>query len=260
MATLTNTIRDPNLDTSLGASMVDGDTVLLTQGFDQYTGGLSHGTVDLAKFHATAGFAGDIASSALDCQTTLGILEWSGRVIRITSTGETLTWDELQINPARGGQVEASSMTITLLYQSAGTFLAADSATVTTAVQMGGQSEYDKGGTAITTATVEGGTMKLNRDVGTLNLRGTGTCEVNSSTCSPTTINMQGGTFRVNGLCGNITTLTGTSGIVDLSMLANDITISTRSLGPGVTILLPRGGAAVTVTTTSNVGSGPRFG
>lgn len=260
MATYTNTVRDPSLATSIAGTMADGDTVLLTQGYDQYTAGLSNPTIDLAKFHATPGFMGDIASSALDLETTLGILEWSGQVIRITSTGGTFTWDELQVNPARGGQVEASSITITLLYQNAGTFLAADSATVTTLTQMGGQSEYDKGGTAITTATVQGGSMKLKRDIGTLNLQGTGVCEVDSSTCSPTTINMQGGTFRVNGLCGNIGTLTGTSGVVDLSMLANDITISTRSLGPGVWIKMPLGGAVVTVTTTSNIGSGPRFG
>jgi len=264
MATFTNTVRDHNLITSIaGGSIADGDTVRLTQGKDAYTAGLSNPTIDLLLFHATPGFMGDIADSALDFEcnrTATGkmILEWSGQVIRITSNAGSGTINELQVNPAQNGQVSATACLITTAIVSAGTLLCSDSAAVTTLSQTGGVTFLDKGGTAATTVTLNGGSCNLNRDVTTANVYA-GQLLIDSTTCTPTTVNLGGSGVVKIKQGGNITTLNAQSGTLDLSELAQDITIATGNVGPGLTIIRPRSGAAYTITTQNNTGSGPRF-
>jgi hypothetical protein len=258
MATYTNTVRHANIVTSTGGTpWADGDTVILNQGFDEYTAGLSMPSIDLALLHITGGFRGDI-TTALNLEAALIKIEGGNQIIRLTSTAPG-AFDEMWINTASGATVECVSCTVTLLRQNNSVFLAADSCTVTTFYQTGGQARYDEGGTAITTGNGHGGTTYLNRDIGTLNSYQGHRTIVNSSTCTPTTINLNGGEFVVEGLCGDIGTINGNSGVLDFSRLANSITVSTRAFGPGLLYKPPRAGVTVTFTATNDVAGGPRY-
>lgn len=258
MSTFTNTVRSTNFQTSIGGTPSSTDTVRLIEGKDQYTGGLSLPTVDLTLLHATPGFGGDIATTALDIQAAKIILEWSGQVILLTSNAGAGTIDELQVSPTQGGQVSVSSATVTLFIGNAGTALFADSATVTTAEITGGSHYFDKGGTAITTLTTNGGDTYLNRDVATANVNA-GRVHVDDSSCSPGTVNLNGSGVVKIMRGGTITTLNGKGGTLDLSELAQDLTITTGNVGPGLTIIRPRSGATLTFGTQNNTGSGPRY-
>lgn len=258
MATYTNTARHANIVTSTGGTpWADGDTVFLNQGYDEYTLGVAMPTIDLALLHITSGFKGDIPT-ALNIEATLIKIEGGGKIIRLTSTAPG-AFDEMWINTASGVTVECVSCTITVLRQNNSVFLAADSCTVTTFHQTGGQSRYDEGGSAVTTGNGWGGITWLNRDIGTLNSYVGHATIVNSTTCSPTTINLNGGTFEVDGLCGNIGTINGNSGVLDFSKLAVDITVSVRAFGPGLVYKPPRAGVVVTFTTNNDFGGGPRY-
>lgn len=261
MATYTNTVRDPSLTVSLAGTPVSGDTVYLTDGKDSYTGGLNLTGVDLFLLHATPGFGGDIAGTYLQLQanrTATGKikLEWSGRTFNLNMDAGVV--NQLEINPAANGTVNLANGNATLCIQNAGTSLWADSAYPTTHRQTGGQSFFDRGGTASTTVYVDGGVSFMNRDFGTANVNA-GMLLVNDTTCTPTTVNVSGtGTFKAIK-CGTITNLNANSGVVDFSELAQNITVSNRALGPNCTLKMPRSGATITWSSIADVGPGPKY-
>lgn len=253
MATFRNTTRSNTLTTSIGGTPVSGDTVLLVEGKDEYNAGVAHPTVDLAKFHVTKGCAADFLA-ALDIQAALMILEGKGRIMRLQSNAGAGTFDELRLNAPNLTLDLASSIT-TLLLVTAGSLLAADSATITTLRQYGGQAYLDQGGAAASEISIDGGVLTLNRDVATLNAND-GTVIINSTTCSPATVNLRGATLVLK-TSGTITTLNAFSGTIDASELADDLTITTANLHPGVTIIKPKSGASLNYGTRNNIGNGP---
>ena len=258
MATYTNSTRSTSIVTSTGGvAWVDGDSVYLNQGYDDYSGGMSMPSIDLTLLHLTDGFKGNF-TSALNLEATTLKIESASTILAFTSTAPGV-FDEVWVRPTNAAcQISWVSCTVTLAYQYSGTQLYYDSATLTTYQQHGGQQTLDEGGTAVTTGNQYGGITYLNRDIGTLNCYG-GKTIVNSTSCSPTTVNVRGGEFIIDGLSGNIGTLNADSGIVDFSKLAVSITVSTRAFGPGVKYVPPRAGITVTFTTNNDYAGGPRY-
>lgn len=262
MATLNNTVRSDTLTTALGATPVSGDTVNLREGSDNYTAGLSHSAVDLLALNALAGWTGNIEGTDLVVQCNQAgsgkvRLDWSGKRIRLSSN-TTGTFAEISMNPARGGELILSACVCTKMIISAGVLIASDSVNLTTHQQYGGSAWLPYSSNALTTGSVYGGELRLERDVTTLNVDG-GTVRLSNINVTPTTVNVRGGTLKLE-LCGTISTFNGYSGTLDASQLSASVTLSAGELHPGLTIILPRT-AGVTLTTSgcTIVGSGPRY-
>jgi hypothetical protein len=257
MATYTNSVISATLTTALGGTPGVGDTANLTQGSIIYQAGIVL-TGTLTAILGTSGFSGGFDPNPLEADVTTLNMQWSGNVWRHKGNITTAILDA-----AAGGLFAPVSGTTTNFYGKSGTAYFVDSAVVTNAwvaapVGSSVQATFTTCGTAITAMTVgNNASVLLQRDITTLNQDG-GETTIDSTTVTPTTINMRGGTLRPKTM-GTCTTLTATGGIIDFRQLTADVTFTTANLYPGVTIYMPRPGLTVTFTTRNDFGGGPRL-
>ncbi len=115
---------------------------------------------------------------------------------------------------------------------------------VTNVLSTGGDTELLANGTALTLVQVgKSGLVRVRRDLATGTAFMGGTLEIDDASCTPGTLKPQGGLIRIlRG--GNVGTVGASAevvmGILDLSQLAQPITISTLYEHPDLTIILPR--------------------
>lgn len=259
MATYTNSVISTALFTSLGGTPGASDTVNLSKQSITYLTDLTV-TGTLAALNATSGFSGNFDPLPLNANATAVLAQWSGNAWRHQGDIGTLTLDA-----ARGGRWTHQSGTITTGYVKTGNLYVPGGGVVTN-LYVGGPGAtggatalLDSGGTGPTLLDVgPGGRVALNRDVTTATIHG-GTVTVDDTTCSPTTVNLWDGTLELLA-SGDVGTLNGYAGTLDLRGLKQSITIGTANLYPGLTILKPRlGGVTLTITTRNDFGGGAKF-
>lgn len=257
MASYTNSVINATLTTALGGTPGVGDTVKLTQGSIIYQAGIVL-TGTLTAILGTSGWGGGFDPNPLEADVTTLTMQWSGGVWRHKGTIGTAILDA-----AAGGLFAPVTGTTTNFHGKSGTAFFVDSAVVTNAwvaapVGSSVQATFSTCGTAITALTVgNNATVLLQRNVTTLNHDG-GDTTIDSTTTTPTTINMRNGTLRPKTM-GTCTTLNGTGGIIDFRQLTADVTFTTANLYAGLTIYMPRPGVTVTFTTRNDFGGGPRL-
>lgn len=271
MATQTVTNTGTTLSSAL-SGLGAGDAVYIDQYSTPYTDG-NISTVALISVTLTPGFSGQFAAALgtplkidLSSGSPKRLANYSNAArVEVLSTSSAGVIDEVIHNPAGGGFMQVNTCKTTKVYVLNGSLDIGSEVDLTGAVAevSGGAMRALKisgGGTALPTLTVGGnGIAELMRDVTTLNVEGGGTAKLSDSTCSPTTINMRGGTLQVNQ-CSAIGTLQGASGVIDLRNNKTPFTVTTRALGPGVTILRSPSTIDPTYTSTSgDYGGGPQI-
>jgi len=268
MATAVNSVAGSNLTTALGGAPGANDTVLLNQGNENYTAGVDISTNAIDLFAALPGYGGNMgwdgsSVSYVKIKTSAaGVvnLNWSGERAYIQGTGGVGTGLLFQVNvePARNGQVFISDSALTNLAVRGGLLTAVTSGcTVTNVYATAGTTQLQLGGATCTLAECSG-TAKLDvhRAVTTLTVSG-GTASVLLDTITPTTCNLNGGTLVYAG--GNITTGNFRGGVLDLTKLTKALTLTTTNwLGP-VTVLLSRSGIGEPSWGTQNRQVPPRI-
>lgn len=253
MATLFNDVISNNLTTALAATPAGNDSVILRRGSERYNAGVNFAATDLAVMHLRPEYSGDIDESNLIfvCnQAGAGrvTVEWSGRLVRMASNATASVWARLTHNPAQGGLALYQTVTVTAAFINGGSASFADDAIVTTLNQAGGSCDLRESANASTTLNVRGGTLKLDRDATTLNVEGTGSVTVGNILFTPTTTNIRGGSiiYRNTGASGGA--LNGYAGVLDFRSCSTAVTFASGELHPGLTILKPRG---VTIDTSA---------
>lgn len=246
MATLYDDVTSNNLLTAIGGVAPSaGDSVIVRNGSIRYDAGLSFAN-DLLLVHLRAGFTGDIQDSNLIFtanRTSTGqfINEFGGRLIRAASTSSSGVWHILKHAPSAGGAAFYQTATVDLAFVHAGSAIFADDTTVTDITVSGGVCELRASSNATTTARCAAGVLKLNRDVTTLDVSGTGRVEIDNTAVSPGTTNVRGGTIIYGRVGSSGGALNGYAGVLDFRGCTQAVTFASGSLYPGVTILKPRG-------------------
>lgn len=271
MANRTITSTSTTLLTALGGTVSAGDAVYIDQYPTQFvTGDISANAIISCTL--TAGFSGQFAAALgtplkidLSSGAPKRLANYSNAArVEVISTSSAGVIDEIIHNPAGGGYMQVNTCVATKVYVLNGTLdleSLVDLSGATVEVS-GGSCRMLKTAAAATypvlTLTVGGsGQAEILRDVGTLNAEGGGTVRISESQCSPTTVNMRGGTVVINQ-CSAIGTLQGASGVIDLRNNKTPFTVTTRALGPGVTILRSANTIDPTYTsTTGDYGGGP---
>lgn len=256
MSTYTNTTTSTDLTEAVGGVAPGaGDTLKLVKDSVNYQAGITL-TGTLAAIIATSGFSGAFDPNPLVAAVTTLTMQWSGPVWRHSGNIGTAILDA-----AYGGMFAPVSGTTSNYYGKSGTGYFVDSAIVTNGwvaapVGRSTQATFKPCSTAITALNVgNNATVQLERDVGTLNIDG-GDTTIDSTTCTPTTVNLRNGVLRPKTM-GTGGTLNGLNGILDLRQLKNDIAFGTSNIYPGLTIYMPPAGITVDFGTRTDFGGGP---
>lgn len=265
MATKYASVSDPSLATALGGAPSSGDTVYVNKWATDFNAA-DLSAADLLLFVITAGFSGSFQAAnsgqlkLVVNQTNTGVFinQSNSPRIDLVSTSSTGVIYEIRNQPAFGGVLTLSTLKCTNFYQTdRGSVRIANDVDLTNAYIDGGRVEFADGASFTTTLiTACSGAVTLNRDVTTLNIEGSAEVTINSTNCSPTTVNMRGGTLVV-GECGGVGTLAGYSGVADFSRASRPVTIAARACGPGVLIRLPKSGLITFTSISGDVGGGP---
>lgn len=261
MATRTDDTFSTTLLTALGGTVSAGDGCRLSK----YATNYANGTLanDLLFFILDSGFKGTFAAAAgaaltlvVDQTSTGYFLDQSNATrVELKSTSSADNIYEIRYRAQNGHTLQIATCDTEILRVLAeGTVIVngdADIANVYAAKGRTHLQETAAAGTFPLTLVTAGGTARvdIDRDVATVNVEGSSVVTFNSTFVTPGTINMRGGTLNLK-ICGTITALAGDSGTVDQRELCRDITITTSTLGPCVTIL--RSGATIVPTVTNN--------
>lgn len=265
MTTRTIQSSNVNLLAALGSTVNAADTVFINKYATDFTNG-DISSADLTALTLTAGFAGTFKAEAggqlklVVNQSSTGVLtnQSSSPRIDLVSTSSTGVIYEIRNQPAVGGLLTLATLKCTNFYQvDRGNVRIGADVDMTNAYIDGGRVEFvESNSFTTTTITADSGSVVLNRDVGTLNVEGDVEVTINSSYCTPTTINMRGGILIV-AECGTIAALNGFSGLVDFTRVTVPTTVTARACGPGVTIRLPKSGLVTFSGTSGDFGGGP---
>lgn len=244
MATLYNTVGDDNLVTSLGGSISAGDSIYLSESHRTYAGNNDLTGDDLLLVHATPGFRGNFEAAdplkVVVNQSSSGelIVEFGGQEFWVQSSSSSGVIYEARFKPTNAGTVylgpcncENARVLASLAVIQAGADVAnlyVDGAGAVADVR-------EDASYALTLAKVLMGRMTLRRDVGTLTIGKAGEVHVLDDAVSPTTVNLQGGILRAEYM-GNVGTLNGDAGVLDISRLNRPMTISTLNSNPSFRI------------------------
>lgn len=274
MAVRVDDTDNPAITAALGGTVNANDTIRLRKYAKTYTTGAITGNPDLAAAYLDAGFRGSFSAARGGSSAPLTLVvnqagagvfvdQSNAEAVDLQSTSGAGVIYDIRYKAANGHLLQLGAMDCDKLrVLRPGTVIAASGADVANAYCGAGTTTFDEGGPALTLLSGGGSgrwgpaTINLNRDVTTLNVEGNATVVLNSTTCSPGTINMRGGTL-VMGLQGDVTTLQGDGGVIDQTRLTTPITIGTSALGPNVIILRSAQTVEPTVTTNNDYGGGP---
>lgn len=268
MATKTITVIDDVLATALGGAPSAGDSVYVDRTAIDFTSATLAN--DLLLMVLSAGFSGRFLSSLggalnITCdRTSTGVFrnESNSPVVELRSTSASGVIYEIRNRPASGGVLQVSSCKPTIVHQHAGVMrLEADvDLSAATLRVHGGEAIAKKTGGAATYPLLNGycynGRFIIERDVTTLYARGRGLIRLAYSDCSPTTVNLDGGTVEAMH-CSALGTLQGDNGVFDERPCKTPFTVTTRAVGPGVTILRRRNSMVTYSSTSGDYGGGP---
>lgn len=276
MAIRLDDIDNTSLLAALGGTVNANDTIRLRKYAKSYTLGSLTGNPDLAAAYLDAGFAGEFSAQAgggssavltlVVNQGGTGVFvdQSNARRVELQSTSSSGVIYEVRYLAGNGHVLALGAMDLNnLRVLRPGTVIVGGDCDCNVANASAGSTEFRESAYALGTLTAGGNeagdaAVILNRDVGTLNVEGRAVVSINSTTVSPTTVNLRGG-MLVLGLCGDITTLQGDSGVIDQRGLTSAITIATSALGPGVTILRSGRTVVPAVTTNNDYGGWPRI-
>jgi len=275
MATRQITAINAAIITALGGTVNAADSVYIDKyAIDFNPADLS--AADLTRLELGSGYSGRMtaaAGAALKCvvdQTGAGVLvnRSNSPQLEITSTSAAGVIATFVNAPAFNGTVKLDTAKPTVIYQPLpSTLTLGSSCDLSHAsgliVITKGRCILEKTASAATykaTEVTAGGDAVIDcaRDVGIVNVEAGGTFRCTSDHCSPTTVNMRGGTF-VMGPCSGITTLQGNTGVVDQTGVCAPVTIATMHLAPTVIILRSSRSVVPTVTTDNSPAGGPRI-
>ncbi len=267
MATYANAGDNSNIltDTTGGTSLTGTDIVNVVQGDTQYSSNLDAlGTTSFAEFNTTPGFRGQLGDHPAGLLVNAGIirLEDAGHrhAIKCTAshTVDKLIWKNQVAGTLTVHNIDDITLAA-LLAPGAVNFL--DSADVATAhVKSPGLTAFFEAGAAAATLIGVGGhgragvaSALVDRDVATLSVYDGGHAKTRES-CSPTTLNANGGrydhqsdgglgTINVNGKC-----------VIDFSRALADIASITWNLTSDLIIIEPANGISIDMPTSGEEG------
>lgn len=275
MAIRLDDVANTSLLAALGGTVNANDTIRLRKYATTYALGSLTGNPDLAAAYLDGGFAGEFSAQAgggssavltlVVNQSGTGVFvdQSNARRVELQSTSSSGVIYEIRYLAANGHVLALGAMDLERLrVLRQGTVIVGGDCDCANVFASAGSIEFRESAYAITALTAGGNadgdaSVILNRDVGTVNVEGRAIVSINSTTVSPTTINMRGGTL-VLGLSGDIGTIQGDSGVIDQRALTSAITISTSALGPGVTVLRSGRTVVPTITTNNDYAGGPR--
>lgn len=241
MAYVYNTVDSTDLTIALGSAVpAAGSDVVINKFASQFANSMDLSVNDLLSFRITGGFTGAFTTDAILTVNQGGtgkiINEGGSKVVRIKAASGAGVLYSIENNPVGGGALYVGQGTVTVALNRNGLLSFSDQAIVTNLYTTGGTTDVPYNATALTLATMRGGSVLLRRDVTTLNVYA-GVCTIDDSRVSPGTVTVEpGGTLNLRE-CGNITTLNANGGTIDLTGLTFPITITTLNIEPGVTII-----------------------
>lgn len=256
--------------TALGGTVNANDRVFIRKWSPDYANGTLAN--DLLRLSLGDGFRGSFAAGRgggqLVCvvnQSGAGVLEdlSNASLVEVRSTSSSAVIAQVRHMPANGHKGQLGTCRTTDLYVGGGTYEVLADVDLTNAFLVGGSTTFRKtagpGTFPLTLVRAAGNAVAIiERDVTTIDVEHGSFVRLTDPDCTPGTITMRGGELWPE-LCGDITTLQGLSGLIDLTKRGTPITIGTQALGPGVTIRLRRGGITPTVTVNADVGGGPKY-
>lgn len=254
-------IATQGLNTALGGAPSSGDDVVVGEN-NVYTasGGQNMGT-NLNSLTWQASQRGDATGIKFNCTGGNVYFGGGGRNYSGSSIGSAAVWLNTIFDLASNGRFDLSDVTLTTARIKRGDIRVGADGVVTTAYCTGG-SLYLVPGTAATTIEVSGdAALNLQRDVGTLRIQATGKATIDSTTCTPTLVEMQSKDCSLTlKRCGTITALGvaagGAKGTLDLSTAAYPVTVSTLYESSDLTIILPRHNPDVLISSSPNTANG----
>lgn len=237
MANVFNTVDNVDLATALGGVPAAGSDVYINKYATQFSTGMDLSANDLNSFRITEGFTGLFAADAVLLVNNGGagkiINEGASKEVRIKAASGAGVLYYVENNPKSGGSLFIGQGTVTIAITKAGYASYSDVAIVTNAYTTGGSTTFEYCSTALTGLYIRGGSVLLKRDVGVLSVLN-GSCTINDSRVSPTTVNLEsGGTLNL-AECGDIGTLNASGGVLDFTKLTRPITIGTTNIEPNV--------------------------
>lgn len=265
MATRVDDVDSTNLLAALGGTVNANDTVRVRKYAKAYVSGVL--ASDLAAFYLEKGFRGSFSAqdsgglTLVVNQTNTGVFHdrSNASYVDLASSSGAGVINEIRYLAENSHPLVLGAMDCaTLRVNKPGLVRAAAACDINAVLAADGRTVLAENGPAVVALTAGGKALvELNRDVTTANVEGGSTVFINSTTCTPTTINMRGGTLAL-GMCGNIATLQGDSGVIDQRGLTTEITIAATLLGPGIIILRNRSTVVPVVTDSSgDYGGGP---
>lgn len=273
MAVRTNTTISTDLQAAVGGTINAGDEVHIDRAATTFTAGTNQSAKDLLKFWIKRGSMCEFSAEAggglqlvLD-QSAAGMFinEGGQRRVDLRSIDSTAVVKTIEIAPGRGDSVTTLDQLLnsTLRVQSGHT-LVQPAAYLNDAMIYGGTTRVRPAAANTPgTITVIDGQLELSRDVTTLSIMGgVATLDddetVSGPSVSPTTVDLRGGTLKLVR-CGNITTLNGFAGTLDLSQLCTPMTISTLVEHPSLTVLWGSATPLPAITTRTMIRGGARW-
>lgn len=249
-----------NLSTALG-SLSAGDIVTLADGAAAYTAGLDLSGVELDTLNVRPSFSGTLgapgASVIVDLAGTTSyagdlIYEGTGsfayfaanttiaraQILRTGQTGVFLTDGEVSLLETVSGLVSVNDQCDVPVLRNAGASVTID--------------EYS--GQAVDTADLLGGSATISRNIGTATVAQNARLTHVGSASTATTLNVYGYCRVANGTITNLNAYPGST--IDFSGLRAGLTITNSTVWPGVNIIRPPAGVAITYSNATTLVAG----
>lgn len=229
------------------ASLATGDTLIAGAGGDKPTAGLDQSAKDFAgvTIAPNCGVQYGTEDEPFKFECTAGVAFMAGRADQRWAPGAGKTHAKVVHRPALPGvRLIHSDGTATLVeVAEGGVYRALGTLALTTLYGLAGSSSYIiYSATAITTLHAYG-RVQSERVCTTANIyQGADVSQVKGDQTWGT-VNQQGGIFRPKG--GTITTYTGGAGVLDLSGLERDLTLTNSTMHAGLKVIPPPGAGGV---------------
>lgn len=243
-----------NLSTTIG-SISANDIVIMQESSVAYTSGLDLSSVELDKFIIAPTCKSDFGSSSaggvkldLSGAAHTGLLEYRGSGSKFYCDPET-TIARTIIDPASSGMFYGTGGTFSQVEQGAGSSNFNSSSVVGLAYVIEGAMTIDEHVSSTVTTLVIGAkaSVVLNRSATTVNVDGRLISQKRDITIGTLSCRSS---CNVRWASGDITTVNGNGGVLDLSGISQDVTIGTlNKYTDDFKIIRPSGAFTLTITT-----------
>lgn len=278
MAIFRSTADSANLLTHLGTTLgaiANGDEIQVESFAQDFTGGCDLSTKDLVRFRIGSGSSSRFLASlgselVLVCnRTSTGVFvnETSADQIEVRSSSASGVIHFIENKPQNNANImRLGACDCQLLTNLRGTVLANSDSDINGIQVLGGTVLSRAGAAVVVDANVDGGTFQIERDATTVTVSGAGVLIPNSTTFTPTTINLRGGGIIRVKETGNWGALNAYSGVIDLtgckslgSASGALFSVTSGVIFPGVTIRLRSGQTGIDISGVTSRGGGPKY-